>query len=221
MMDRTGENPKLNCKSESGSSHWNAGARLTKYWFDWECDDTKMMKMIAAYGSATTVIYSGDDGFLHHKGGEVFDTCSDQEVNHAVQAIGWGTQNGIPYWLIKNSWGKSFGDGGYIRVKRGTCGIASRCAAAAAEKYGYVEDVPEKTGYLAAEACDVKKSFGEIHGKTQIYFYFPDGRKVHSNVNCSHGKCTMRDPHEGTSSCMAMCGRETCPRDSLKPSYGK
>ena len=88
MQDRTGENPKPNCKSELGERHWNAGAKLTKYWFDWECDETKMMKFISAYGSASTVIYAGDDGFLNHKGGEVFDTCSDQPVNHAVQAIG-------------------------------------------------------------------------------------------------------------------------------------
>ena len=43
---------------------------------------------------------------------------SSTRVNHAVLVVGWGTQNNIPYWLIKNSWGTTFGDKGYIKIKR-------------------------------------------------------------------------------------------------------
>ena len=44
---------------------------------------------------------------------------------HAVEMIGWGTENGTPYWLIKNSWNDQWGDKGTFKIKRGNneCGI--------------------------------------------------------------------------------------------------
>uniref|UniRef100_A0A0E0KJ49 Peptidase C1A papain C-terminal domain-containing protein n=1 Tax=Oryza punctata TaxID=4537 RepID=A0A0E0KJ49_ORYPU len=52
------------------------------------------------------------------------------ELNHAVTAVGFGTaSDGTGYWLMKNSWGASWGEGGYVRIRRGVgregaCGIA-------------------------------------------------------------------------------------------------
>ena len=37
--------------------------------------------------------------------------------------MGYGTENGVDYWLLKNSWGDWWGEKGFIKVKRGTCGI--------------------------------------------------------------------------------------------------
>lgn len=38
---------------------------------------------------------------------------------HAVVIAGWGTQDGVDYWLIRNSWGHQWGDNGYFRMKIG------------------------------------------------------------------------------------------------------
>ena len=42
-----------------------------------------------------------------------------------VRIIGWGIENGIKYWIVVNTWGKSWGENGFFRVLRGRneCGI--------------------------------------------------------------------------------------------------
>lgn len=40
-------------------------------------------------------------------------------MNHAVVAVGYGVENGVPYWLIKNSWGADWGLNGYFKMEMG------------------------------------------------------------------------------------------------------
>ena len=53
--------------------------------------------------------------------------CPYEGVNHAALLVGYGTDSarGIDYWIVKNSWGKEWGENGYFRIRRGygTCGI--------------------------------------------------------------------------------------------------
>eukprot|EP01060_Flectonema_neradi_P024305 TRINITY_DN32_c1_g1_i4.p1 TRINITY_DN32_c1_g1~~TRINITY_DN32_c1_g1_i4.p1 ORF type:complete len:339 (+),score=71.63 TRINITY_DN32_c1_g1_i4:53-1069(+) len=53
--------------------------------------------------------------------------CSGLELDHAVLIVGFGTENGVDYWKIKNSWAADWGEEGYYRIVRGEnkCGLAN------------------------------------------------------------------------------------------------
>ncbi|CAL1413889.1 unnamed protein product [Linum trigynum] len=68
---------------------------------------------------------------LYKDGVFTSDSCgsTSMDVNHAVLAVGYGVEDGVPYWLIKNSWGADWGDNGYFKMEMGKnmCGVAT-CA---------------------------------------------------------------------------------------------
>merc|ERR1711994_704207 len=113
---------------------------------------------------------------------------NEKGINHAVLAVGWGTENGIPYWIIKNSWG-SWGQNGFGKLKRGTCGINSYGAVTlkAVKTTGVADAVPEDP-----TICKNKKPHKKcVAWKNKGHC---DSRKNFMSKNCkaSCGICTPK-----------------------------
>ena len=68
------------------------------------------MNLMADFLVYSGGIYSPTDGATPLFGAD------GKPVTHAVTIIGWGKDKGIPYWLIQNSFGESWGEKGYAKV---------------------------------------------------------------------------------------------------------
>ncbi|KAF1330739.1 Papain-like cysteine protease c1, partial [Globisporangium splendens] len=75
-------------------------------------------------------LYSGSRAFQFYSGGILTGENCDKTGAHSGLAVGFGEENGMPYWRVKNQWGTQWGEAGYVRIQRrysadseGACGV--------------------------------------------------------------------------------------------------
>jgi cathepsin X len=92
-------------------------------------EEDNMMQEIYQRGPISCGI-AVPDSLENYTGGIYNDTTGDTSIVHEVSVVGWGVENGVKYWTVRNSWGSHWGEGGFFRVVRGTnnIGIESECA---------------------------------------------------------------------------------------------
>lgn len=92
-------------------------------WTYVDCDEDTLMEQLHERGPLSIGVNANTWSFYT---GGVYSSYCGKENNHAVLLTGWGvTEEGVKYWIIKNSWGDSWGKGGYIWLQRGVnkCGL--------------------------------------------------------------------------------------------------
>jgi len=91
----------------------------------WE-DNVKVIQAEIMKNGPVEASYYVFDDFMNFEGGIYKRRSNVYKGGHAVRVIGWGEDDqGVPYWLVANSWGESWCENGLFRIIRGTddCGF--------------------------------------------------------------------------------------------------
>jgi cathepsin L len=108
----------------------NKVAARFKGYHDVTGGEAGLKEAVATIGPISVGIDASNPSFQFYKSGVYYEPeCSSTMLDHGVLVIGYGTENGTNFWLVKNSWGESWGMDGYIKMSRdknNNCGIATQ-----------------------------------------------------------------------------------------------
>ncbi|XP_017077582.1 cathepsin L-like [Drosophila eugracilis] len=92
-------------------------------------DEKKLAEAVAFFGPVSVSFDANQTSFHSYSSGIYQDpACRTQKFTHVVVVVGYGTESGKDYWLVKNSWGTKWGIDGYFKIIRNAnnhCGIAN------------------------------------------------------------------------------------------------
>ncbi|KAK2984204.1 hypothetical protein RJ640_017317 [Escallonia rubra] len=111
------------CNSQEEASH---AAKISGYEKVPANSEKALLKAVANQPISVSIDASGN-AFQFYSSGVFTGDCGT-ELDHGVTAVGYGTTaDGTKYWLVKNSWGTSWGDSGYIMMQRGVAAKEGLC----------------------------------------------------------------------------------------------
>jgi C1A family cysteine protease len=87
------------------------------------------MKAALNKSTVSVSVQADQTAFHSYKSGVITSGCGTA-TDHAILAVGYGTENGVDYWLVKNSWGTGWGEHGYVKIGQqgNPCGILNHPA---------------------------------------------------------------------------------------------
>ena len=117
--------------AKDGSCHSCTAVAHASSCYDVKPNDQLSLKAAVAKQPVAVAISADTRYFQSYSSGVLTSSTCYTSLDHGVLTVGYGEENGQKYWLVKNSWGTSWGDKGYVKIGRsestndaGICGIA-------------------------------------------------------------------------------------------------
>merc|ERR1719409_2580849 len=88
--------------------------------------ESDLLDAVANTGPVSVAIQANQLAFQLYSKGVLTGRCG-KNLDHGVLAVGYGTDAGTDYWKVKNSWGASWGESGYIRMEKGKSQTGGQC----------------------------------------------------------------------------------------------
>lgn len=100
-------------------------ARISSYFDVQPMNETAILVAIQN-GPLSIAIEADQQSFQFYSGGIYSDIECGTNLDHGVNLVGYGNENGKDYWILRNSWGTTWGENGYMRILRGKniCGLS-------------------------------------------------------------------------------------------------
>lgn len=87
------------------------------------------IKAAIAQQPVNVAVAAGNYVFQSYTSGILMESSGcPTAIDHGITAVGYGVESGVEFLIVRNSWGSSWGEGGYIRMEladdtTGTCGV--------------------------------------------------------------------------------------------------
>jgi C1A family cysteine protease len=140
----------------------------------------EIKQALARHGALVTGMYASLS-FHQFTGSGVYRENTFQQPNHAVTIVGWDDDKQA--WLIKNSWGESFGDGGYVWLAYGSNGIGASTTWVDAEINNSLQPtISSEVTFRVANNLAADQVYEEVYltidGKTEVFSIGVNGRSA-------------------------------------------
>merc|ERR1719233_1556039 len=108
------------------------GATETSFVDVKRASEEALAQAVAEIGPISVAMDAGHQSFQHYRTGIYKEKkFSSIKLDHGVLAVGYGSENGENYWIVKNSWGTMWGDKGYFKLakdEKNMCGLATQAS---------------------------------------------------------------------------------------------
>jgi C1A family cysteine protease len=109
----------------------SSGKVLLKGYSDVEANSPSQLEVAVAQQPVSVAIEADTDVFQSYTSGIISSVDCGTNLDHGVLVVGYGTESGKDYWILKNSWGSDWGEKGFFRILKettsgpGICGLQS------------------------------------------------------------------------------------------------